>query len=309
MSRISGLTALRIALSLGVVCLGVVCLGAGVAGAWPTNSPSAQMAARLKYHPPRNWIRHYLGDDRYKIVGKVWTVATTHSDTYYHRFTCPNLLRQSPNTVIGFFSPALAAEAGYQPDSTCQPQASSFIYIGPGRVSGAAGGRVTTINRGRTAQRIVLADRVSTVLLPPNWRRTQSGANSLVGYSSVSDTLEPLKGRGSIRISFVRDPTNGVAMNFLKAMVSSGGFRGAGGATEINLRGSAGANLVNKVNANISRVGGLSGVSLVPKSGVRIAGFPKKALVAGRGLKMYCIEDNSGGIAGASTIISSFRAR
>src|SRR5690606_12189929 len=68
--------------------------------AYPTTSPSARQAVRLKYHPPKNWLRHYLGDDRYKIAGKVWKVVSTQLDTYYHRPDCPNMLRQPAGIAI-----------------------------------------------------------------------------------------------------------------------------------------------------------------------------------------------------------------
>ena len=65
------------------------------AKAGPTISPSVKAAARLKYNPPRNWIRHYLGDDRYKIAGGVWKVVTTPNDKFYYPAYAAEMLRRS----------------------------------------------------------------------------------------------------------------------------------------------------------------------------------------------------------------------
>lgn len=91
------------------------------AHAWPSTSPSAKAAARLKYHPPANWLQHYLPDDRYKIAGGVWKVVSTQYDTYYHRPDSPNMLSQPAGIVIGFASEAEAREAGYRSDGLYFP--------------------------------------------------------------------------------------------------------------------------------------------------------------------------------------------
>jgi len=94
--------------------------------AYPTDSPSAQAAARLKNRPPANWIRHYLPDDRYKIAGRIWKVISTETDELYHRADCVEMLKGDAGTVIGFASSADANEAGYRPDGVCRPQAPAF---------------------------------------------------------------------------------------------------------------------------------------------------------------------------------------
>ncbi len=77
--------------------------------------PSALAAARLKNNPPRNWIRHYLPADRYKIAGGIWKYVSTELDTYYHRPDSALMLQQPAGMVIGFASIADAEEAGYLP--------------------------------------------------------------------------------------------------------------------------------------------------------------------------------------------------
>ncbi len=113
--------------------VGVVLLEAmPQASAGPDSSPSARSAARLKYNPPHNWLRHYLGDDRYKI-GSAWQVVSTETDTDYHRADCPLMLRQSPDGVIGFPTSALAVEAGYKSCPICHPAFTTFLRPTPTR--------------------------------------------------------------------------------------------------------------------------------------------------------------------------------
>lgn len=96
-------------------------LGSPAVDGDPSNSPSARAAAKLKYHPPKGWIRHYLPDDRYKIAGGIWKVTSTESAHMYHRANCPSMLKQPGDEVIGFASASEAEDAGYTADPYCQP--------------------------------------------------------------------------------------------------------------------------------------------------------------------------------------------
>ncbi len=80
--------------------------------------PSAIEAARLKTSPPRNYLSHYLPDDRYKIAGGVWKYVSTDLDTYFHLPASSNMMRQPADRVIGFSSVRDAEEAGYVADPT-----------------------------------------------------------------------------------------------------------------------------------------------------------------------------------------------
>lgn len=93
----------------------IVTLSAKSVFAWPSTSPSAKAAAKLKYHPPSGWINHYLPDDRFKISGGTWKYVSTEMDEYYHRPDSPLMLQQPAGIVIGFASAADAEEAGYRP--------------------------------------------------------------------------------------------------------------------------------------------------------------------------------------------------
>lgn len=100
--------------------------------AGPDSSPSARSAARLKQNPPRNWLRHYLPDDRYKL-GSTWQVVSTETDTLYHRPSCPRMLAQPAGIVLGFPSAAEGLEAGYKACTTCRPAYTSFFRAVPTR--------------------------------------------------------------------------------------------------------------------------------------------------------------------------------
>lgn len=100
----------------------------GLVHAYPGTSPSARAAVRLAYHPPKNYIQHYLPADRYKVAGGTWKVLSTEIDEDYHRATCPNMLRESAGIVLGFASATDAVDAGYRPCPICRPQIPVAVY-------------------------------------------------------------------------------------------------------------------------------------------------------------------------------------
>jgi hypothetical protein len=298
------LTRILLASALGGLALGASTL----VGAYPTTSPSAKQAVRLKYHPPANWLRHYLGDDRYKIDGNVWKVVSTQLDTYYHRPNCPNMLRQPAGIVIGFPSAAAAQEGGYKPDPVCHPEAVDVTYAGGASGEVSEQRVVTTVNLGKKAQRITLADGRSTVLLPPNWKRTQSGASTIAGQSALSDTLQPLKGKGSIRFSFVPAPANlpvDPSQVFRPATFSAAFSR-------FNTGGQGGQSvqkIVNNLLVGNGQLGKIKGVTLTAKRGTVVPGVSGRAVVAATKNKIYVMDDTAAGAPGAQTIVNSFQPR
>jgi hypothetical protein len=162
---------------------------------------SAKMAARLKYSPPNNYLKHYLGDDRYKIAGGVWKVVSTQLDTYYHRSTCPNMLRQHADIVIGFSHSRDAEEAGYRADSVCRPKEEIILY---GQL---ASGITDYLD---TSRRMTLADGSSSVVLPSGWRRLESRVGESFGRRYYVDTFQRRGAKGfvTIRIGSLADGTN-----------------------------------------------------------------------------------------------------
>lgn len=267
----------------------------------PVISPSIIAAHRLKYYPPRGWLRHYMGDDRYKI-GSVWRVVTTPNDKFYYPPFAREMLMTPPDRIIGFASAQDAVEAGYSPASQygaafgldVHQMAVSDAQNNPEKSSGASS-NVTTINRTKKSQRITLADGVSTVLLPPNWKRTRSSSQAIYGnVTQKSDELQSLSGGGSLEFSSLALPAgmNGNVTTPLKLapLLERGGQNG------IALR-----------NATL---GGLSGSLLTPKNGATLPlGMGEKTIVVGRGGKAYTLSFKGKNVAGAQTIINSFRPR
>lgn len=276
------------------------------AQAYPGTSPSARAAARLKYRPPAGWIRHYLGDDRYKIKGGTWKVVSTELDQFYYPAWAPEMLRQPAGIVIGFSSVEAAEEAGYRRSN--YPMDVPTLGVGDGGGGSVARRAVTTVNRGQSALRITLADGVSTVMLPPNWRRTQSGTQTLAGRTAMSDTLQPITGRGAfVRFAFINIPDARVDLG---ALFQPGVFRTA--FARFNRSGQVGSNTTNVINSldvGAGKLGGLSGVALRVKSGRSVPGLSGRVIVAGRGAKAYFLEENARGVAGVTALLSSFQPR
>lgn len=165
---------------------------------------SAKMAARLKYYPPNNYLKHYLGDDRYKIAGGVWKVVSTQLDTYYHRPTCPNILRQHADIVIGFSHSKDAEEAGYRADSVCRPQEVVVLY---GQAQSALTGYLAAPTR------LTLADGSSKVTVPTGWARlisTSAEAPNNIRY--YVDAFMPRGGKQKDTVVIVTASVPGVNM-------------------------------------------------------------------------------------------------
>lgn len=287
--------------------------------ALPSNSPSARMAARLKYSPPAGWIRHYLGDDRYKIAGGVWRVVSTQMDTYYHRANCPNMMKQPSNIVIGFPNGIQAVEAGYRPDPVCKPEEPAVEYdnptngpaTAPGLPGGPGGGGPVTVNTDRTPRRITLADGVSTVLLPPNWRRVGGLSRDFpTPQGSMSITMDMLQPQG------VRD--KGIAfltMTFpgqrnieqLLQPDSLRNFARLGGGGMVSNAGPG----VDDFVIRKGRLGGLPGVLLIPRASARLRSgqLSPPIVAAARGNKLFLMNANVPKAPGVSIVTNSFKPR
>ena len=162
---------------------------------------SAKMAARLKYAPPNNYLKHYLGDDRYRIAGGVWKVVSTQLDTYYHRPTCPNILRQHADIVIGFSHSRDAEEAGYRADSVCQPQQITVLY---GQAQNALTGYLTSPTR------LTLADGGSTVVVPAGWGRMGSTSSEHQNIRFYVDMFMRKGGRPQDMVIIITAPATGM---------------------------------------------------------------------------------------------------
>jgi len=284
------------------------------AGAYPSNSPSAKAAARLKYNPPQNWIRHYLGDDRYKIEGSVWQVVSTHTDTYYHRADCPNMLKQSADIVIGFNKSSEAVVDGYQADPTCQPDASAYIYSGPDTNTPVAGRNIksTITNRDKKSKTILLADGKSTIGLPAGWTRLPGSRTDVPNGFFCLDILQPPTKKGQVFIVTASLPGLDVSAitdekKTREGMKMFSQFAKQTGMSKSNFE------KINDLATNVTitpiKLGGLDGIVISPpKNKTRLGGLGR-SWFAGKGETFFAIDDFTRGAPGVSTLVSTYRPR
>jgi hypothetical protein len=294
-------------------------------------SPSVRAAARLKYNPPRDWIRHYLPDDRYKLKGGAWKVVSTETDTFYYPAWAPEMLRQPAGIVIGFPSAAAAEEAGYkrskypmespllgltgrpQPTAAAPPTAppAATVQTPFGAIPIPAQGQGSA-NKG-AARRIVLADGASSAILPPGWThiRQEQTVPSRTGPQRVRVSAF-LPGRADE--SSLRDPSRQRLVVFAFADLPPGmdasrlfnartirQARSGGAGGQIDTRAARVTDSMRPV-----RFGNITGVSMnvpVPQLG----NVP--LVMGGVGSKLVVMIDTSRNARGSRQIISSFRGR
>jgi hypothetical protein len=258
--------------------------------AGPAKGTSAEAAAILKNHPPAGWIGHYLGDDRYKIAGHVWKVVSTQNDKYFHRPDCPEMLRRSPNNVIGFPSVASALEAGYLPDPHCRPEENGTAVN--------AGGSIST-----RAQRIQLSDG-SSVTLPAGWRKVRSQNIKSKYISATIDSFAPGKSldSGAAIITFDFPGGDSTPLTAAKATEYMSMYNNSG---YVN---SAIPRTKNEMNVRDITYKGMQGVLMTPKTKAHGDGM---FYMVKRGSRLYVVA--VGGDkdipSGAKTIINSYQPR
>jgi len=288
----------------------------------PVISPSVKQAHRLKYNPPRGWIRHYLGDDRYKI-GATWRVVTTPNDKFYYPPFAREMLLAPADKIIGFSSAQDAQEAGYAPAPAygeafgldAHQMATEDLRSSEEPSSGAGHKRnVTTINRTPRAVRIILADGASSVLLPNGWRRTRTQRRDIKGNQSgqtftvFADELRPITGTSLVGLFSMRMP-NGMNLEpYVRPQAFTNVLNSGNKAGLVS--GIAG---VNSQDISVSRaaLNGLSGIKVTPKNGVALMGEANtRMIVVARGSKMYgVLYRTSKRGADISSVVNSFRPR
>lgn len=277
---------------------GVSSLGTG-AQAGPSG-PSARAAARLKKYPTSRWLAHYLPDDRYKIAGGVWKYVSTDLDTFYHRPESSLMINQPAGRVIGFSSAAEAEEAGYKPDPTIAATAGLATFP-----TGASAARAMT-----AAQRVMLSDGTSSIVLPAGWRKAAGPGASSQYVTSSSDFFSGPRGeRFQIGIMNLKLPGNATNMDmgrftnvrFFNSLKKNGGLSGgldrlAQTSGTINSRLSGRNGLSQMMSLNNFKVFGikLSGIEGVGMTSIKkMAGQPGRSYTLGRGSKLWSIIDFS----------------
>lgn len=269
---------------LAVVCTFMWAL-AMPSSAQPRTSPSALAAARLKHRPPQNWIRHYLGDDRYKIAGGIWKVVSTETDQYYYPAWAPEMLRQKPGIVIGFASAAEAEEAGYLPSGYPMEQS---LY-GLTRAEILAAKQRGTIGGIQSGTRITLSDGRSSVILPRGWTHTRMGSQSQGtargGVSYQADMLSPSGGKSGVMFAFINVP----GQTNLEAQLSPQAISQMN--SQLRQQASLDGRLeqaLKGVEFKSATLGGLRGITFVPGEGAQLpAGMGGRMTIVARGSKMY----------------------
>ena len=306
--------------------------------AYPTTSPSAKAAVKWKFHPPANWIEHYLGDDRYKIKGGVWKVVTTENDTYYYPAWAPEMLRQKPALVIGFPNAAAAEEAGYlrsnypmdspllgvtgrEPERPIPgvPTAGANPAAGVGGLFSATNGNTTATFNAAAARRVVMSDGASSVLLPKGWthiKQTQS-APSVAGRPAMrvqTDVIAP----GRIDASVLRTPGKQrfIVFGFMdlppgmnaSALLSGNNLKNIGNAARRTgtIDSRRGNNDALRSGKEVS-FGNVKGTSMtIP---VKELGGNVTIYMGGKGSKLVLMADLSRGAKGAKEVVKSLRAK
>lgn len=76
---------------------------------------------------PKNWLAHYVLEDRYKINSGLWGFVTTRTSRFYYRPWAMAMLKADSNHAIGFHTWQDAMLAGYRPDPVSRPEPAAQI--------------------------------------------------------------------------------------------------------------------------------------------------------------------------------------
>lgn len=277
-----------------------------VAQAQGQRSPSVRAAARLKHRPPSGWIRHYLPDDRYKILGGTWKYVSTELDRFYYPAWAPEMLRQPANRVIGFASAEDAREAGYLPGGGYAGVDPSFDKANATRV--AATKRLV-------AKRIRLSDGRSSAILPSGWQHMGSSSREQ-GIAGQMDMIVAPDQKSLVMVMKTDIPNLPQGAD-IGTLMRSGKmdqiFQSARGAGPINSQMDS---LMGSIRSRPATVGGLRGIVMTSK--MPTAGMPAsmrntktQTYMAGRGNTLYVVVGAYDGrpSKGYSSVLNSLRLR
>ncbi len=305
-------TKLSLLLLTPVLVLATVAAQAAPAG------PSAKAAARLKKNPTSAWLAHYLPEDRYKIAGGVWAYVTTNLDTYYHKPSSPNMMRQPNDSVIGFPSAKAAEEAGYRADprdGTLQQvrgniEQKQFAMEQQSAQAAQSGGKRTYI---KPSGKVILGDGRSTMVVPADWMRIASDQQTQNGSNFSIDLMMHQKSKKIALLLTMTVPNVDVGrqlssgqfarnMNRFGTAVNSSGSISNSGAGKFG-------DWMQQAKVSRTRWGGLNGVVVSPPPSA--AAKAGNLLMVGRGNKAYMFTIAGEGKSPASTsgMIKSFQPR
>lgn len=138
---------------------------------------------------PKNWLAHYLKEDRYKISSGLWNFLTTRTSRFYYRPWSAAMLKADPNHVIGFRTWHDAMMAGYRPDPISRPEPAPQLV------------QMASYTKGAGLQRyieFVYAGQVSPTVFTRNYQYVTQVAGILRDYkrrypgtpSMMDDTID-----------------------------------------------------------------------------------------------------------------------
>jgi hypothetical protein len=259
-------------------------------------------AARLKHRPPAGWIRHYLPDDRYKILGGTWKFVSTELDRFYYPAWAPEMLRQRASRVIGFASAEDAQEAGYLPGGGYANVDPSFDKTIATRV----------VVQRATARRVVLADRRSTALIPNGWQHSGQVMN-VQSFTIPLDTITSPDGQTMISISQSVIPNLPQGANLQNALRSGNINQLMKNARQSGPINSQVDSVLGGAKTSPAIVGGLRGVTMTPNLSLpgQFRNTRLEMMMAGRGNTLYTVSVSSNGTLSpaARNVVRSIRFR
>ncbi len=210
---------------------------------------------------PRNWLAHYVLEDRYKINSGLWNFVTTRTSRYYYRPWAIAMLKADSNHTIGFRTWQDAMLAGYRPDPVSRPE------------PGAQIADLASLTRGAALVRyveFVYAGQITPTVFSLNYKyvkdvaqvvRSHSHTRPLLG-ETVDQILLASLGEGSPPRSIGGPPPvpATIAGGEGGSGMSSGGNMGSGNLGMSGMQGGSTDKRSEEFNTFSSRAGSLANV-------------------------------------------------
>ena len=181
---------------------------------------------------PKNWLAHYLKEDRYKISSGLWNFMTTRTSRFYYRPWSAAMLKADPNHVIGFRTWHDAMLAGYRPDPISRPEPATQLVQMASYTQGEGMMRyIEFVYAGQVsppvfARNYQYVTQVAGIL--QNYKRRYPGTPPMLG-DTINKVLLAAMGEGSVPSTVGGPPApppslnGGMGMNGMSGMSSEFG--------------------------------------------------------------------------------------
>ncbi len=181
---------------------------------------------------PKNWLAHYLKEDRYKISSGLWNFMTTRTSRFYYRPWSAAMLKADPNHVIGFRTWHDAMLAGYRPDPISRPEPATQLVQMASYTKGEGMMRyIEFVYAGQVsppvfARNYQYVTQVAGIL--QNYKRRYPGTPPMLG-DTINKVLLAAMGEGSVPSTVGGPPApppslnGGMGMNGMSGMSSEFG--------------------------------------------------------------------------------------